>query len=220
LSTISVSPQQASVRLDSPIPETAPASWLALAQSQNVPCVPSLNNLQFCWDALNLESPTKLLHYSLHSRGPRPGRPWQRFGLFSRPGRSERDGHQDPRPRVVPGRSSRRPLSSSRGAATAPRAQPRRARSTCCGRTSTSKRRFSPPGRLADGGAPAGRSYPVLAIQGEQGAAKSTLARILRLLIDPQSCPLLLPPKCTRDLMATAVNGWLLAYDNISAIPA
>jgi hypothetical protein len=62
--------------------------------------------------------------------------------------------------------------------------------------------------------------YPILAIHGEQGSAKSTLARILRLLIDPQSAPLLIPPKSTRDLMVTAVNGWLLAYDNISAIPA
>jgi hypothetical protein len=61
--------------------------------------------------------------------------------------------------------------------------------------------------------------YPILAIHGDTGSAKSTLARILRLLIDPQSSPLLLPPKSTRDLMATAVNGWLLAYDNISAIP-
>jgi hypothetical protein len=26
-------------------------------------------------------------------------------------------------------------------------------------------------------------------------------------------------PKSTRDLMVTAVNGWLLAYDNISLIP-
>jgi len=60
--------------------------------------------------------------------------------------------------------------------------------------------------------------YPILAIHGEQGSAKSTLARILRLLIDPQSSPLLLQPKSTRDLMATAVNGWLLAYDNISVI--
>jgi hypothetical protein len=61
--------------------------------------------------------------------------------------------------------------------------------------------------------------YPILVLHGEQGSAKSTLARILRLLIDPQSAPLLLQPKSTRDLMATAVNGWLLAYDNISAIP-
>ena len=61
--------------------------------------------------------------------------------------------------------------------------------------------------------------YPILVLQGEQGSAKSTLARVLRLLIDPQACPLLAPPKSTRDLVATAVNGWLLAYDNVSTIP-
>jgi hypothetical protein len=61
--------------------------------------------------------------------------------------------------------------------------------------------------------------YPILALHGEQGSAKSTLARILRLLIDPQSAPLLIPPKSTHDLMATAVHGWLLIYDNISVIP-
>jgi hypothetical protein len=61
--------------------------------------------------------------------------------------------------------------------------------------------------------------HPVLVLQGEQGSAKSTLAKVLRLLIDPQACPLLALPKSTRDLVATVVNGWLLAYDNISTIP-
>ena len=61
--------------------------------------------------------------------------------------------------------------------------------------------------------------YPILVLYGEQGSAKSTLAKILRLLIDPQACPLLAEPRSTRDLMVTAVNGWLLAYDNISALP-
>ena len=61
--------------------------------------------------------------------------------------------------------------------------------------------------------------YPILVLYGEQGSAKSTLARLLRLLIDPQSCPLLAEPNSTRDLMVTALNGWLLAYDNISKIP-
>jgi hypothetical protein len=61
--------------------------------------------------------------------------------------------------------------------------------------------------------------YPILVLHGEQGSAKSTLARILRLLIDPQSAPLLGQPKSERDLMVTAVNGWLLAYDNISVLP-
>jgi hypothetical protein len=61
--------------------------------------------------------------------------------------------------------------------------------------------------------------YPILVLYGEQGSAKSTLAKILRLLIDPQACPLLAEPRSTRDLIVTAMNGWLLAYDNISAIP-
>ena len=61
--------------------------------------------------------------------------------------------------------------------------------------------------------------YPILVIMGEQGSAKSTLARILRLLVDPQARPFLAGPKSTRDMMVTAVNGWLLAYDNISVIP-
>ena len=61
--------------------------------------------------------------------------------------------------------------------------------------------------------------YPILVLQGEQGSSKSTLARILRLLIDPQVCPLLTEPQSTRDLLVTAFNGWLLAYDNISTIP-
>ncbi len=61
--------------------------------------------------------------------------------------------------------------------------------------------------------------YPILALYGEQGSAKSTLARIVRRLVDPHAAPLLVEPKSTRDLMITALNGWLLAYDNISTIP-
>ncbi len=60
--------------------------------------------------------------------------------------------------------------------------------------------------------------YPILVIYGEQGSAKSTLARIIRSMIDPQDAALLSEPGSTRDLMVTAVNGWLLAYDNIGVI--
>jgi hypothetical protein len=60
--------------------------------------------------------------------------------------------------------------------------------------------------------------YPILVLNGEQASGKSTLARILRLLIDPQACPVLALPKSTHDLMATALNGWLLVYENISSI--
>ncbi len=61
--------------------------------------------------------------------------------------------------------------------------------------------------------------YPVLVIHGEQGSAKSTLAKVVRLLIDPQASPVLAQPGSTRDLMVTALNGWLLVYDNISSLP-
>ena len=61
--------------------------------------------------------------------------------------------------------------------------------------------------------------YPVLVLNGEQASGKSTLAKILRLLIDPQTCPSLALPNSTHDLMATAVNGWLMIYENITTIP-
>ena len=60
--------------------------------------------------------------------------------------------------------------------------------------------------------------YPPLVIQGEQGSAKSTLARVARLLVDPHSAPLLGEPASTRDLMATAVNTWLLTFDNVREV--
>ena len=60
--------------------------------------------------------------------------------------------------------------------------------------------------------------YPVLVLNGEQSSGKSTLARILRMLVDPQASPVLALPGSTHDLMVTAANGWLLIYENISAI--
>ena len=61
--------------------------------------------------------------------------------------------------------------------------------------------------------------YPILVLNGQYGSGKSSLAKILRLLVDPQDGPALLLPESTRDMMATAVNGWLLVYENISVIP-
>jgi hypothetical protein len=61
--------------------------------------------------------------------------------------------------------------------------------------------------------------HPILVITGEQGSAKSTLARICRLLIDPHNAPLRAEPKDHRDLMVAALHGWVQAYDNLSAMP-
>jgi len=61
--------------------------------------------------------------------------------------------------------------------------------------------------------------YPILALYGEQGSTKSTLAKVIRLLIDPRVAPLVAQPRDTRALMVSAVSRWVLAYDNISVIP-
>ena len=61
--------------------------------------------------------------------------------------------------------------------------------------------------------------YPPLVICGEQGSAKTTLAKVARLLIDPHSTPLLSEPSGTRDLMITSLNSWVLAFDNVSTLP-
>jgi len=64
-----------------------------------------------------------------------------------------------------------------------------------------------------------GKPFPVLALNGEQGSAKSTLCRMARALIDPNAAPLRRPPRDDRDLMIAANNGWVVALDNLSGIP-
>jgi hypothetical protein len=59
--------------------------------------------------------------------------------------------------------------------------------------------------------------HPILFITGQQGSAKSTLARICRLLVDPHSTPLLAEPKDHRDLIVAALHGWVQAYDKLIA---
>lgn len=61
--------------------------------------------------------------------------------------------------------------------------------------------------------------YPLLILQGEQGSAKSTTAKLLRRIIDPATAPLRTPPREERDLLIAANNSWVVAYDNLSGIP-
>lgn len=60
--------------------------------------------------------------------------------------------------------------------------------------------------------------YPVAAINGEQGSAKTSTSRVLRGLIDPNASPLRAVPRDDRDLLVAAENAWAVAYDNISGI--
>ena len=61
--------------------------------------------------------------------------------------------------------------------------------------------------------------YPVLSLTGEQGAAKTTLARLLRALIDPNRAPMRRAPRDERDLMIAATNSWAVTLDNLSSLP-
>ena len=61
--------------------------------------------------------------------------------------------------------------------------------------------------------------YPVLAIGGEQGSAKSTASRIIKALVDPAAAPLRAIPRDEHALMISARNGHLLAWDNLSGLP-
>ncbi|HQP37223.1 MAG TPA: hypothetical protein PLI95_18690, partial [Polyangiaceae bacterium] len=60
--------------------------------------------------------------------------------------------------------------------------------------------------------------YPVLALVGEQGSAKSTTARVLRRMIDDNKALLRSLPKSERDLAVSAVNSWIMSYDNLSGL--
>jgi hypothetical protein len=62
--------------------------------------------------------------------------------------------------------------------------------------------------------------YPLIALSGEQGSAKSTFCAILRALLDPNTAPLRALPREDRDLFIAANNGYLLAFDNVSGVPA
>ena len=60
--------------------------------------------------------------------------------------------------------------------------------------------------------------FAILAIYGEQGSAKSTLCRIIRQLIDPNTAGLRSQPKDERDLLIAARHSAVLAFGNL--IPA
>jgi hypothetical protein len=60
--------------------------------------------------------------------------------------------------------------------------------------------------------------YPILVLNGEQGTAKSSFARIVRSLIDPSSVPLSSLPPSSRDLFIAANNQHVLSFENLSKL--
>lgn len=61
--------------------------------------------------------------------------------------------------------------------------------------------------------------YPVLVLLGEQGSAKSTMAEMLRSLIDPAYPLLRRPPRDQESIHIAAQSCWVVAIDNVSTIP-
>lgn len=58
--------------------------------------------------------------------------------------------------------------------------------------------------------------YPIVILNGEHGSAKSTTARVLKLLVDPRRPELGTLPSDPRDLMVVSCSNWYLSFDNIS----
>src|SRR5258707_15269060 len=62
--------------------------------------------------------------------------------------------------------------------------------------------------------------YPVLAISGEQGSAKTVLSKLLKAVIDPNAAPVRALAREERELMIAADHSHLLAFDNLSDLPS
>jgi hypothetical protein len=61
--------------------------------------------------------------------------------------------------------------------------------------------------------------YPVLALTGVHGAAKSSFGRMLRGLVDPNSTDLAGLPRNDEDLYIACNNSHIQAFDNVSGLP-
>lgn len=61
--------------------------------------------------------------------------------------------------------------------------------------------------------------YPIQIVNAEQGAGKTTAAKVQRRLVDPSESDVRRPPRNTEDLMIAATNGHVVAFDNLSRLP-
>lgn len=66
----------------------------------------------------------------------------------------------------------------------------------------------------------AGIPHPILVVSGEKGAAKTTLARMVRAIVDPSARAIITMPTNVRDLSLNLANNYMPSYDNIDYISA
>ena len=64
-----------------------------------------------------------------------------------------------------------------------------------------------------------GIPHPILVFHGPQGSAKTTITRILGMLIDPSLTPTMALPQEPDRLVQTLDHHWLAAFDNVSNMP-
>lgn len=65
-----------------------------------------------------------------------------------------------------------------------------------------------------------GIPHPILVVSGEKGAAKSTLVRMLRAIVDPSARATITMPTKISDLSINLANNYMPTYDNIDSISA
>jgi hypothetical protein len=61
--------------------------------------------------------------------------------------------------------------------------------------------------------------YPVMAVSGVQGSAKSSFSRFVRAIIDPNISPLREIPQNKRDFFIMAKNSHVIVFDNLPRVP-
>lgn len=64
-----------------------------------------------------------------------------------------------------------------------------------------------------------GFPHPLLVTHGPQGAAKSSMFKMIKELLDPSEIKTLSPADCLRELVLHAHNHWFLPLDNLSVLP-
>ena len=59
-------------------------------------------------------------------------------------------------------------------------------------------------------------AHPIISVNGEKGAGKSTFSKLTKELIDPSNSNLTRFPKSEKDIVLNLSNNWCIAYDNMS----